>query len=720
MMKKFFYSVIFIFLFSLINFTQTPTPTATPPTVQNNDDVVKISTNLIQIDVTVKDLKGNIVRDLKPQEIEIYENGKKQNITNLSYVSNVGEKTEVVKKEKQAISVPIPPKILKSEQVRRTIALVVDDLTLSFESTYYVRRALKKFVDEQMRDGDLVAIIRTGAGIGALQGFTSDKRMLYAAIEKVRWNPIGSGGIGAFPPLEALPPAETDEQKEQIKQQQESNKQFNNFRADVFATGTLGAINYIVQGMQELPGRKSIMLLSDGFALFTKDSNGFVESNRVMDSIRRLVDTANRAAVVINTMDARGLQYTGITAADDTGGRSSDEIQQEASNRNEKLQDTQDGLTYLARQTGGNSIINNNDLSGEIRKMLDDQSYYLVGYQPDDEIFDPKTRRFNKLVVKVTRKDVKVRYRSGFFGITDEKLAPATTQLTPAQQIRTALTSPFAVNGINLKLNTLFGNDAKLGTFVRSFLHINAKDLKFSEEADGSHVATFELLGVSFGENGVPVDQISKSYTLTLRGATYQRIMENGFVYNFLFPVKKPGAYQMRVAIRDTTTSKVGSANQFIEVPAIKKEKIALSGIILENLTEKQWKAFSANTPVSADSDELRTDPMTDTSLRTFKRGTILRYFVEIYNPKLNQAQKPELQTQVRVFRDGKLVMDNPPKAFSIEGQNAIQKITFQGALSLGAEMPPGDYVLQTVVIDTLAKQKNQLATQWIQFEIVE
>ena len=78
---------------------------------------------------------------------------------------------------------------------------MVDDLGLSFESTYYVRRALKKFVDEQMQSGDLVAIIRTGGGMGALQQFTSDRRQLYAAIERIRWNSLGRGGTGAFAPL---------------------------------------------------------------------------------------------------------------------------------------------------------------------------------------------------------------------------------------------------------------------------------------------------------------------------------------------------------------------------------------------------------------------------------------------------------------------------------------------------------------------------------------
>ena len=135
--------------------------------------------------MTVTDKSGKIINDIRRDEIEIYENGQKQEISNFSFILNQRETVE--KQIGKAPSGPLPPSAVRPEHVRRTIALVVDDLTLSFESTYYVRRALKKFVEEQMQDGDLVAIIRTGAGIGALQQFTTDRRQLYAAIEKVRF-----------------------------------------------------------------------------------------------------------------------------------------------------------------------------------------------------------------------------------------------------------------------------------------------------------------------------------------------------------------------------------------------------------------------------------------------------------------------------------------------------------------------------------------------------
>jgi VWFA-related protein len=717
-MKNILLVLAVVFAVPVFVFAQTATPTP-------DEDVVKISTNLIQIDVTVTDKKGNIVTDLKPEDFEIYENGEKQSITNFSFVSNVKAQTETIKNSANS-NVPVPPTELKAGQVRRTLALVVDDLSLSFESVYQVRRALKKFVDEQMQAGDLVAIIRTGAGIGALQQFTSDKKQLYAAIEKVRWNPQGRGRIGAFQPAEptALEQAKAggaDISDEQLEAEKNSNRSTEDFRESVFATGTLGALKFIIGGMNELPGRKSIVLFSDGFQLFDKTDNGSQEQSRIFDFLNQLTDLANRASVVVYTLDARGLQSTALTAADNVIDSSGEKVSMLQSDRSDELFETQQGLIYLARQTGGAAIINNNDLSDGVRKILNDQSYYLVGYQPDSNTFDEKTRRFNKLTVKVRREGLTVRYRNGFFNIKDEKIAKQTTvKKTPSEQINSALASPFAVSEISLRLNTLFGNDAK-GSFVRSLLHVNAQDLKFTEEKDGSRKAVFDVLAVSFGDNGQVIDQTGTTYTFTAKNKeSFEKIMKDGFVYYFTFQVKKPGAYQYRVAIRDSQTEKVGSASQFIEVPNLKKEQLTTSSIILENFTREQWQALSDDAPKTVSSQAVTTDPMTDTSLRRFKRGTVLRFGYEIYNSKLDASKKPNLTTQIRIYHDGKLLLDGKQTPLDLLGQTDLERIKNIGALGLGSEMPAGDYILQIIVTDNLAKDRQKIASQFVQFELVE
>lgn len=706
-MNKLIPTLVLVPILACVSLAQQPVPTR-----PDSDDVVKISTSLIQVDVTVTDKSGKIVRDLKPEEFEVYENGKKQTLSNFTFISNTREiETPAVQ---PATGQVLPPSPIRPERVRRTIALVVDDLSLSFESTYYARRALKKFVDEQMQDGDLVAIIRTGAGIGALQQFTTDKRQLYAAIERLRWNPAGTGNIGAFAPLEAKLPTDGDTEPEPGERTaDDAKKDFDTFRESVFATGTLGAVNYVVRGMQELPGRKSIMLISDGFKLYEEDANGFRESGRVMNALRRLVDAANRASVVIYTLDARGLAITGLTAADDTGGRSPEEVAQEMSDRSTRLLDTQDGLKFLAAETGGYAIVNSNNLSGGIRRILDDQSYYLIGYQPDDETFDPRTRRFNRLEIKVRRPGVKVRYRSGFFGIADEKLEAA-SQPTGQQRLVNALTSPFAVNQVAVRLNTLFGNTPAGGSYLRSLLHVRTQDLIFEDQPDGSKSATFDILAVAFGDNGVPVEQLGKSYTLKLRQDVYERFAKNGFVYDFTFPMKKPGAYQLRVALYDHGSNKVGSANQFIEVPNLKKDRLTLSGVVLENIPLEEWKRRSEGKPESGGSN-----PMIDTSLRQFKRGTVLNYGLSAFNTKPGSVSGGNLQFSVRLFRDGQLIFEGKPQTVPAT-EAAAKSATMSGSLVLGNVMTPGDYVMQITVSDKLAKPKYQNSSQFVQFEVVE
>lgn len=695
--------------------TAAPKPSSTPPP---DTDVVKISTNLIRVDVTVTDSKGKVITDLRPDEIEIYENGEKQKITSLSFISAGGKPVEKSKTDPQN-AIPVPTAVIRPDQVRRTVALVVDDLTLSFESAYYTRRALKKFVDEQIEDGDLVAIIRTGAGIGALQQFTTDKRILYAAIEKVKWNPMGNGLIAAFAPLESKMPGDPGEPETEPspgeRTAEGTEREFNDFRESYFATGTLGALDYVIRGMSELPGRKSVVLFSDGFALVNTSATGFIEGSSLIDPLKRLIDRATRSSVVIYAMDPRGLVYTGLTAADSTAGRTMEQVESDLSDRRSKISDTQYSLRYLSEETGGFALVNNNDLSGGVHRVLEDQSYYLVAYEPDSDTFDPVKRRYNKLDVKVLRPGARVRYRSGFFNVADRAKTTPSSAITPTGQLQNALVSPFAVNGIDLRLNALFGADAKSAPFVRSLLHIDAKDLKFTDAGNGSKKVVFEVLAMSFGDNGQVVDQLYKGYTLTVKPEAYTKIVNDGFVYHFLFPVKKPGAYQYRVAIRDSQGGHVGSASQFVEVPDLRKKRLTLSSIVLENLSADEWRRSSTPNGGPIDSD-----PMADTALRRVRPGSVITYGFEIYNSKLDDAKQAKVSMRVRVFREGKLILDGKETPVVLRGQMNLLHIKTSGAIAIGAQMLPGDYILQVIVTDPLARGKQRIATQFVQFEVVD
>jgi hypothetical protein len=154
-----------------------------------------------------------------------------------------------------------------------------------------------------------------------------------------------------------------------------------------------------------------------------------------------------------------------------------------------------------------------NDISGELRRVMEDQKgYYLLGYQPDGDTFD---RHFHHLKVRVKRKGLTVRTRSGFFGISEDEARKA---LTPRDKTLAALVSPFSASDINVRLTALYADAPEVGHILRSFLHIDANKLTFTDEPDGWHTATFDLTGVLFGDNGRVAGAHRQTEKLRVRG----------------------------------------------------------------------------------------------------------------------------------------------------------------------------------------------------------
>jgi VWFA-related protein len=694
---------------------QQPAPSPTPPPTQQqpeSDDVVRINTNLVQVDAVITDKSGKAVTDFKPEEIEILEDGRQQKITHFSY--NV---TQIPAAPSETASAPtdkplgpMPPSRIKPEEVRRTIALVVDDLGLSFQSTYQVRRALKKFVDEQMQPGDLVAIIRTSGGIGALQQFTSDKRQLYAAIDRVKFFLGGRSGVTPFAPIE--PPTGGDDGAEIDA----ANAELNQFREDFFSVGTLGAVTYVVRGLRDLPGRKSVLLISDGFRIINRDDP--TRSYRTVQKLQRLIDEAARSSVVIYTMNATGLQALGFTASDNLSGRDTGQLLEALNTRSSEAFETQEGLEYLARETGGMAIKNRNDLSGGIRRVMEDQGgYYLIGYRPGESTFTSQGNRraFHHLTLKVKRPGkFSVRMRHSFYGVSDEEKSKPRTLV---EQMVGAMVSPFGSSGVRLQLTSLFANDPQYGSIMRSFLQIDGRDLTFTDEPSGLHKAVFDILAITFGDGGTPVDQIGKTYSIRLGDAEYKQMLHEGLVYYVTVPIKKPGAYQLRMSLRDTASERIGSASQFIDAPDIKKNRLALSGIVLrgeDRLAAASTAAAGQNEGVESGSAEA------SAAVRHFKRGMMMTYGFFIYNARLDKATaRPQIITQVRLFRDGKEIFTGKENPLIPGQQTDLKRLAATGAIQLGNDMPAGEYVFQVTVTDAFADKKNRTVSQWMDFQIV-
>ena len=701
--------------------TEQQPPEQKPPPRETGDvDVVKITTNLVQIDAVVTDRKGNQVTDLRADELEMLENGKPQKITEFSYIKLARTAaTDNKPAETNATPIPEPPKRLRREEVRRTIALIVDDLRMSFDSVRFTKEALKKFLDEQLHPTDLVAIIRTAGGTGALQTFTSDRQQLYTAVEKLKWVPRIGNSAQAFANIrqETMQIAERN-----MLDNTNELDDLNQMRKDLFAVGTLGALNYVINGLREMPGRKSIILFSDGLQIFNPSEP--TGSSRILNSLQLLLDLANRASVVINTIDVRGLATFGLMAVDNTWNMSPAQVEAKLRQRKANFFDSQSGLNYLAAQTGGLAIRNQNDMNSGVKQIMQDQAgYYLVGYRPDDATFDSVKGRtkFHHVSLKVKRPGkYDVRTRTGFYGISDEKLE--TAKENPHQQLMGALLSPFANSAVQLRLTSLFANETQ-GSVLRSFLHIKASDLTFTKEPDGSHKAVFDLVAVTFGEDGKLVDQFADQHTIHLTDAVYQKVSRYGFTFNTTTPIKKPGAYQFRTALRDVPSNRLGSASQFVAVPDVDQERLTTSGLLIKGMPLDQYlQGVSPDTLPNSGADAAEdSDPMANTSVREFRTPSAMVYALAIYNAKLDKTTgKPNLTIQARLYRNGELVFTGNEVPFELRDQTDPKRLGGGGAIQLGTSMKPGEYVLQIVVSDLFAKEKHRVVTQWMDFEIVQ
>jgi VWFA-related protein len=677
------------------------TQTANKPARDSNEDVVKITTNLVQVDAVVT-RDGKPVTGLTADDFEIYEDGRKQAITSFAVISNVANapaNAEAPRRDKRNTEAP-PAGPVQRDVARRTIAVVVDDLGISAESMSQVRRRLQKFIAEEIQPNDLVAIIRTGSDVGALQQFTNDKRVLLRAVNQLRWNACSRMGLTVIQHVEAL----------------SGNACYSDS-----LTPTMKALRFILDSMGRLPGRKSMILMSDSLPISRDDWNGTgippvndaykvgMPKTDTFDPVtvganvtnmggwlRRLAETAIRSSVVIYSVDTQGLQYTGISAADAVNEKLPSKIPSfngVVTDNSRMLQMNREGSERLAKQTGGFQVHNSNDF--QLDRILEDQSgYYLLGYRPTEETFN---RQFHQIKAKVKRSGLTLRTRFGFWGVSEEDTNRS--RLSAQDETTLALISPFAAQDLDVDLNVFFSNGKTEGSIIRSFIYLNPKNLSFVP-ANGRYETAVEVHGVMFGDNGAIADRVKHDIVLSLGESEYQQAMRDGFPdavrLRFDMPAKQPGSYQVRVAVRDRTSGKLGSAGQFVDIPDLNKKRVALSGIVLRRTGQAAQAAVMATPPD-----------------RRFPGNSDLYATLVVYNPA------PNLTLQTRLFREGKPLSANPPVPIEFKEGDSDRKLVTD-VIRLTPDLEPGNYYLQVVITDTTTKDKRPAATQWIQFEIVK
>jgi len=697
---------------------QTPTPS---PTVQL-EDVVRISTSLVQIDVLVTDKDGKQISDLKNDEFVLLQDGKVQKVTKFSYV---GSQRRVIQKPQNSVAVEqvLTLPISAGSEPGRIVTFIVDDGNCAVSQLGMVatRDALEKFIDRQMLPNDRVAIYQTRSGSSMLQQYTSDKQILLRAVKRVRFYPPGgncssfdgsyfeasrSNTINSIGSDGAI--SSKSIESEQDRKRREAAEDFSKNNQTI---GTLGVINYVVRGLESVPGRKMVFLLSDGIGI--RDRTGI--STTAMSVLRELTDRANRAAVLFNTINVRGTFDPGMIEARDEVDVSGQIDTARPSgtslitaNRERDNRIAGEGLFVLANETGGKYFQGANDLDGPIEKGLGlEKGYYLLGYEPDDEAF--KGKEFHKIEVRVNRAGAKVASRAGFLARPDTETP--TKLRTADSELYQAIAAPLPKAGMDLRLTAFYGNTAADGNFIRSMIAVRGGDISFVADAGGVQKVVFDVVAVTLDEKNKVIDEFNRTHTLKVDPLTADQIRANGLIYSVDVPVKKDGTYNFRVAMRDASSRVVGSAGQAISIPDLKKTRMLISGlsvseqdadgrVIRPSLT-KPDNGFALNSSKGG--------PMT----RQFKRPSSAAFSYTIYNAGTDVSA---LTVQINLYKDGKLISEGPQKR--IENPTISPgRIDDLGFLRLGGSVEPGDYSLEVIVRDP---SKKLLSSQSIDFEIID
>ncbi len=677
---------------------------------------LRITVTLVQVDAVVTDSSGRHVPGLTRDDFQILQDGQPRPLTWFAYVP------EPPPAAKPSVPVPVPlgPSPIAPGQVQRTVALVVDDVALSFENLVRTRDALRKFIEKDMQPGDLVALVRTGGGVAILEQFTTDKRILLEAVSLLRWKFYGRIGSGVINPVESGAGGGDGDRQDAPQAAPEAL----DYDFSMTALGALRTLEEAIQGMKRFPGRKSIVFLSDSLRV-TPELSGALD---------HLTDLANRSAVSLYTVDPGGLRTGARMPADDIQVYSGGETERRfpslggadpADNDPPAGSGWQSGLSYLAARTGGLFYGNANDIPGAIRAAASDQlGYYLLGYSPGEGTFErnPRNARFHKVTVKVNRPGLKVRWKSGFEGVSDEALRveTASTNQPRERQLAEALLSPFAATGLKVRLTSLFMDTKAGGPVVHSLLHIDAKDMTLKPTPDGAWNGTVDMVAVAYRGLHQNIVQVQRVVPIHLSDAAYRRAMKEGFLLHMNAPVKEPGSFLIRAVVRDWDSRRIGSASQVITVPDVRKKQFAMSGVTVrlapKEVLETLDKAQIANTQAGAVEEWSEGGPAT----RRFRPGQIVAYGFTILNPKLDKASKqPRVTAQTHLFRDGKLVFTGGEFHQVVPQEGDPTRFVSGCLLRFGASLVPGEYLLQVTVTDGLAPKKKGRVSEWMDFEVV-
>ena len=695
-----------------------------PREQEQTEETIRISTELVQTDVTVFDKEGRFVDGLKPEQFQLFVDGQLQKISFFERIAagSASEEAQLAAARGQGGMLEKAAPVNPLDR-GRVIFFLVDDLHLSPDSLMRTRKTIANFIDREMGQNDQIAITSVTGQIGFLQQLTSNKTVLRRAAEKLRTS-IQSQGDMEFPPMSEIQAVAIQVQNDQemlrffmeplirngvppLNAETSVRTRVKQVLSQTYhlARNTLDTLASLSRTSGQMPGRKLVFFISDGFILNLTEPD-------MLTRLRNITNASARNGVVIYTMDARGLTTgslddAGSTPTFDPKGRAVRASINDVSSSQEPLQ-------TLAANTGGRALLTSNLLdAGLIRALRETSVYYLLAWQPPIE--GQRGSKFRRIEVKVAgRPDLSVYVRRGFYdleakappkkGRARDETAQAKTSEAHLQEV---LQAAYPIQALPTQLALVYVDTPDKGMTLTASVQIAKQFIAFNHTG-GKQTAVVDLAGIILDEQGASVRRFADRLNINIPSHPDAALRQD-LIYNFQTPLK-PGLYQVRIAARDSKSALRGSAMQWVEIPDLSTRRLSLSSVLLGEMTKETETLKDEAAPAAA---------VAGTALSVnhrFARTSRLRFLTYVYNAArgTDGAMTPDVALQVQILRDDQPVMTTAQRKVEFNAQADPARLAYAAELPL-EYMTPGHYVLQVTVVDRIARTS---ATQRTNFEI--
>jgi len=695
---------------------------------QDQEDVVKVKSNLVNIDVIVKDKKGKYISDLKPEDFTITEDGHAQKI---EFFDAPTVRIEVHKAgDTVTAAAPAAVSPVATTAPRNYVALVLDSQTTDITNLKPVRDGMIKYIREQISDTDAVAVLSVTNGLQMLQSFTQDKAKLIESLEK-----LGSPDSKSFEQKDIAEnianlrdflnnaPTSTEgittnaggSQMARVMIARAVLAQFIRLRTALSlqqARPVLAALAAIAEGLRPIPGRKTLVLFSQGFV-----------TPAVLDwQVQSTIDIANRANTAIYIIDSAGLRagapnsgalvpgspLAGVSAITNqeqriraVGGETVfDNVRQEGQTREYDI------LYRLSGDTGGKFLKGNNDIGQGLERINQEiQARYTLAYRSTNQTFDGT---FRKVKIEVKRPDAQIMSRSGYYAIPPEEVV----LLSPGDK---KLLAGFAAAEANTGL-PLFVSLSPFRTreglyTVPLAIEVPPSAVKFERKADKQSMQ-LEVLGVLKATPERMLSRLGGNFDVSLSADDYNQILNNNIFYRQDLELTS-GEYTIDLIVRDKQSGKVAARREHFVLTEPDAE-FATTPVVLSRYVEPL-----SQLPPNPDFPDVFVHGkqlIRPSSGRQFKASDNLIMFMAVYNAANSpETSKPLVRVTVRLMKDGQPATKFFDFVLTDVQTQPVPHLTFAEYLRLTG-LAPGRYQAAIETKDMVTRKSTK---QEAAFEIV-